>query len=147
MNTTLNKKKVIINNDLLYSNWSLVLYVLYMLNIIKYSPLLLLISAFIIATITMLCGVYTKKISYNNFMSYIIMSIFLKLIPIYTIRNDKITTKVIIYSLCVIIIYLLYLDINSTSFLSVYSSMANNNPTYLGIYYKNICSYISNIFT
>ena len=134
--------RIIIRNDLLLSNWALLFYIVYMLKIVQISPLPIIIFATCVATTCVLIGIYYQNISLNHFLAYIIITFFLKIIPIYTIRNDKITKNVIILSLFVFITYLIYLDINNTSFLSIYKACTNNNPTQLGIYYNNIVKYI-----
>lgn len=131
------ENKIVIRNDLMISNWALIFYILYMLQIVKISPLPILLYATFVATICVLIGIYNQNISLNNLLAYIIMTFFLKIIPIYSIRNDKITKKALLFSLSIFVIYLLYLDINKTSFFSVYHAIANNNPTQLGIYYMN----------
>lgn len=131
------ENRIVIRNDLMISNWALILYILYMLQIVKISPLPILLYATFVATTCVLIGIYYQNISANNFLAYIIMTFFLKIIPIYTIRNDKITKNVLLFSLSILVVYLLYLDINNTSFLAVYRALTNNNPTQLGIYYMN----------
>lgn len=141
------ENRIVIRNDLMVSNWALTMYVLYILKILRISPLPLLLFATSVATTCILIAIYNQNISFNNFMAYIIMTFFLKIIPIYTIRKDKITNKVIIFTLATFVIYLIYLDLNNTSFLSVYQALTNNNPTELGIYFmksvKSIKKYMS----
>lgn len=138
------ENRIIIRNDLMISNWALLLYILYILKILQISPLPIIIFATCVATTCVLIGIYYQNISLNNFLAYVIMTFFLKIIPIYTIRNDKITKNVIIFSLFIFATYLIYLDINNTSFLSVYTALTNNNPTQLGIYYMNAVKSIKN---
>jgi hypothetical protein len=139
------ENRIVIRNDLMISNWALILYILYMLQIVKISPLPILLYATFVATTCVLIGIYYQNISANNFLAYIIMTFFLKIIPIYTIRNDKITKNVLLFSLSILVVYLLYLDINNTSFLSVYRALTNNNPTQLGIYYMNAVNALKKI--
>jgi len=138
------ENRIVIRNDLMISNWALILYILYMLQIVKISPLPILLYATFVATTCVLIGIYYQNISANNFLAYIIMTFFLKIIPIYTIRNDKITKNVLLFSLSILVVYLLYLDINNTSFLAVYRALTNNNPTQLGIYYMNAVNALKN---
>lgn len=139
------ENRIVIRNDLMISNWALILYILYMLQIVKISPLPILLYATFVATTCVLIGIYYQNISANNFLAYIIMTFFLKIIPIYTIRNHKITKDVLLFSLSILVVYLLYLDINNTSFLSVYRALTNNNPTQLGIYYMNAVNSLKKI--
>jgi len=129
------ENRIVIRNDLMVSNWALLLYILYMLRILRISPLPILVFATGVATTCVLIGIYYDNITLNNFLAYIVMTFFLKVVPIYTIRNEKVTDKVLLFSLSMFIIYLLYLDVNNTSFLSVYEALTNNNPTQLGIYF------------
>jgi len=139
------ENRIVIRNDLMISNWALILYILYMLQIVKISPLPILLYATFVATTCVLIGIYYQNISANNFLAYIIMTFFLKIIPIYTIRKHKITKDVLLFSLSILVVYLLYLDINNTSFLSVYRALTNNNPTQLGIYYMNAVNALKKI--
>jgi hypothetical protein len=139
------ENRIVIRNDLMVSNWALLLYILYMLRILRISPLPLLVFATGVATTCVLIGIYSDNISLNNFLAFIVMTFFLKVIPIYTIRNEKVTDKVMLFSLSIFIIYLLYLDANNTSFISVYEALTNNNPTQLGIYFMNVVNAIKKI--
>lgn len=139
------ENRIVIRNDFMISNWALVLYILYMLRIVKISPLLILLYATFVASTCVLIGIYYQNISFNNILAYVIITFFLKIIPMYTIRNDKITKNVLLFSLSVFVIYLLYLDMNNTSFLSVYRAFSNNNPTQLGIYYKSALKALTNL--
>lgn len=131
------ENRIVIRNDLMISNWALAMYVLFLFKILPISPLPLLLFATSVATSCVMIAIYYQNISMNNFLAYITMTFFLKLIPIYTIRKNKINNKVIIFSLTTFIIYLIYLDLNNTSFISVYTALTNNNPTELGIYFMN----------
>lgn len=139
------ENRIVIRNDLMISNWALSLYILYMLRILHISPLPILVFATCVATTCVLIGIYYDNISLNNLLAYIVMTFFLKIIPIHSIRNEKVTYKVMLFSLFMFIIYLLYLDINNTSFLSVYKALTNNNPTQLGIYFMNAVNAIKKI--
>lgn len=139
------ENKIVIRNDLMISNWALILYILYMLQIINVSPLPIMIFAFTVATTSVLIGIYYQNISINNFLAYVFMTFFLKLIPIWSLKHTRITKNVLMFSMMILILYLLYLDINNTSFLSVYRALTNNNPTQLGIYYMQIAKFLQNL--
>ena len=125
-NLIINGKRVIIRNDFMISNWALGYYFLYILilfllyltnnkiDISFASPKLFIIIALIIATVTLLYGIYLNIVSRNNLLSYLIMTFLFKIIPLYTVRNDKINKNVIIITLMLIILYLCYLDITPT---------------------------------
>jgi hypothetical protein len=135
---TINGKRIIIRNDYMISNWALAYYLLYVfilfllyltnnkLDISFASPKLFIIIALIIATLTLLYGVYLNVVSTNNVLSYIIMTLLLKILPLYTVRNDKINKNVIIMTLMLIILYLCYLDINEKSFFNTYLAISIN---------------------
>lgn len=140
-------RKVPIANYFLISNWSLVWYILYILGIIRISPKLMLCIAVCVATASLLYGVYLKKASSNNIQAYLFLTFFTKLIPLYTIRNDKIAANVVIATLIVLIVYLLYLDANGKTFLTIYNMLSHNYPTWLGIYTMKIIKSIKNSST
>jgi hypothetical protein len=146
----INGKRIIIRNDYMISNWALAYYLMYIsilfllyltnnkLDISFASPKLFIIIALIIATLTLLYGTYLNVVSKNNVISYIIMTLLLKILPLYTVRNDKINKNVIIFTLMIIILYLCYLDINEKSFFNIYLAISYNHPTELGIIFKKI---------
>jgi hypothetical protein len=146
----INGKRIIIRNDYMISNWALAYYLIYIsilfllyltnnkLDISFASPKLFIIIALIIATLTLLYGTYLNVVSKNNVISYIIMTLLLKILPLYTVRNDKINKNVIIFTLMIIILYLCYLDINEKSFFNIYLAISYNHPTELGIIFKKI---------
>ena len=154
----INGKKIVIRNDYMISNWALAYYLLYVLilfllyltnnklDISFASPKLFIIIALIIATATLLYGIYLKAASKNNVLSYIIMTLLLKILPLYTVRNDKIDKNVIIFTLMMIILYLCYLDINEKSFFNIYLAISYNHPTELGIIFKKIFKNVNELY-
>ena len=83
--------------DYVFSYWILAWYLLYIAKITKYSPKFVLILGII----------------ENSFIIFILLNIFIKIIPYYTVRNDKIIKKDIIATIILFIIYCLWLYINT----------------------------------
>jgi len=97
--------------DLIISYWIFFWYILYILKIIKYNPKIALIIVTIgnIIMVFLMLIYNTKK---NIVFLYFIMLIILKIIPLYSIWNDKIRAKDIYFTIFIFILYLLWLSIN-----------------------------------
>ena len=78
-----------IRPDLIFSYWIYLWYILYIFKVLKYNPKLAIICGMIenLVIFILMCIYKTKKILV---VLFIIMFVILKLIPLYTIWNDKI---------------------------------------------------------
>ena len=98
--------------DYVFSYWILAWYLLYIAKITKYNPKFVLILGIIENSFLLLFMIiYKTKIS--SIIIFIIINIFIKIIPYYTVRNDKIIKKDIIATIILFIIYCLWLYINT----------------------------------
>lgn len=98
--------------DYVFSYWILAWYLLYIAKITKYNPKFVLILGIIENSFLLLFMIiYKTKIS--SIVIFIILNIFIKIIPYYTVRNDKIIKKDIIATIILFIIYCLWLYINT----------------------------------
>jgi hypothetical protein len=70
------------------------------------------------------------KISTYQFIKFILINVFIKVIPLLIIINDKITSFDIIISLILFIIYLLWLFINNINLMDIYKKI---NKSYMNI--------------
>jgi hypothetical protein len=97
--------------------------------------------------IMVLHGSNSKTILY-----FVIINIVIKGIPFYTVRNDTIRSRDIFATICVILIYLLWIKINGQSVIKYYKkilySLTHNKRDTIGIYIlTKIEKYINKIIT
>jgi len=99
--------------DILFSSWIFLWYLLFIFNYTKYSPKLVLIFG-IIHNIFLLINMIIYKNNIINILNFSIGNTLIKVIPLWTLRNNKIydvTATIIIFS-----IYLFWLYLNNTNF-------------------------------
>ena len=133
--------------DFILSYWIFAWYILYISKFVSYSPKLIILLGifenFITFMIMVLYGSNVKTMIY-----FIIINVFIKIIPFYTVRNDKIRRKDIYATLIVTLIYLLWVSINGQSVIKYYKkiihSLIHNKTDTIGIY---ILTKIENIIT
>ena len=106
--------------DLVLSYWIFTWYLLYIAGILTISPRLALIIALIENCFLFAIMVY-YKIPLIKLVLFIIINIFIKIIPLYTLRN----TPIHIYSelvaiVCLCIFYLLWFYINKINIIEFY---------------------------
>jgi hypothetical protein len=117
--------------DYIFSYWIVVWYILYICNFIKYNPKFVIILG-LLENICILLLMFYYNTKPRLIFLFFIMMFLIKIIPLYTIWNTKITINDIYFSLFVIIVYLLWMFINkknTTDFI--------NNSKKLIIYNKN----------
>ena len=117
--------------DYIFSYWIVFWYILYICNFIKYNPKFVIILGLFENVCILLIMFYYNTKPRLIFLFFIMMFL-IKIIPLYTIWNTKITLNDIYFSLLVIIVYLLWMFINkknTTDFI--------NNSKKLIIYNKN----------
>ena len=99
--------------DILFSSWIFLWYLLFIFNYTKYSPKLVLIFG-IIHNIFLLINMIIYKNNIINILNFSIGNTLIKVIPLWTLRNNKrydVTATIIIFS-----IYLFWLYLNNTNF-------------------------------
>jgi hypothetical protein len=100
------------NIDLIFSYWIFAWYMLYEFKCIKYSPKLALIFGLISNTILLLLMIFYNN-SIINILLFSLVQLFIKIIPLWRLRNNKIydlKSLVILF-----IIYMVWLFINNTN--------------------------------
>ena len=98
--------------DLIFSYWIFAWYLLYEFKYIKYSPKLALIIGLISNTILLFLMIIYKN-NIINILLFCIVQLFIKIIPLWRLRNNKIYD---LKSLCILfIIYIVWLFINNTN--------------------------------
>lgn len=118
--------------DLIFSYWIYLWYILYIFKVLKYNPKLAIICGMIenLFIFLLMCIYNTKKIL---ILLFIIMFFILKLIPLYTIWNDKIQFNDDIKNTSLLfIIYLLWIHFNQLTITDAITSTKN-----LILYNKN----------
>ena len=100
--------------DLVFSYWLYFWYILYALKITQYSPKFPLVLG-LLDNIIMLClmlfyGTSSKTITY-----FIIINTFIKVIPLYYLRDQSIRTRDIYFTLGLFLVFTLWLHINEQS--------------------------------
>ena len=100
------------NIDLIFSYWIFAWYLLYEFKYIKYSPKLALIIGLISNTTLLLIMIFYNN-SIINILLFCLVQLFIKIIPLWRLRNNKIydlKSLVILF-----IIYMVWLFINNTN--------------------------------
>ena len=124
--------------DLVFSYWIFIWALLYKLKITKYNPKLLLLLG-IAENMVVLVFMILFNSSYTNIFYFIIINIFIKIIPYYQLRKTRITYDDIYASIVVFLIYCLWLYINDIEVIKyekkvIYSLVHNKNQT-PGLYF------------
>lgn len=131
--------------DKLFSYWIFCWFIIYYFGnkyLQKYggfrvsSPKLSLYIAFFYNLIELFSFI-TVNLNWWLVLKFITMILFVKLLPIYLLRNDKIETKDIFILMIVVLGYIIYLDMRGTSLFEVYKQVnkslaegKNDTPLY-----------------
>ena len=98
--------------DLIFSYWMFAWYILYEFKCTNYSPKLALIIGLISNTILLFLMIFYKN-NIINILLFCFIQFFIKIIPLWRLRNNKIYD---LKSLCILfIIYMAWLFINNTN--------------------------------
>jgi len=111
--------------DFNFSYWIFVWFILYYFKYIDYYPKIWLILAIILNIIEIFFMIY-----YNNPILYIILfliiNFFIKVIPLYLLRNNPFRTKDFLFGIIIFIIYLFWLFSNKTNFYEIIKKNFDN---------------------
>jgi hypothetical protein len=131
----------------IYSYWLFTWFLLYLLNIIPYNPILYIIIGYII-TIFEFFYLFLKKTNNYNLIKYAIINIIIKLFPIIILiylNKYKSNFKDFYFGFMLIILYLflmIILNINPfleyNKLLNTYINNDNNNKTFFSKIYDYI---------
>jgi uncharacterized membrane protein len=118
-----------IRPDFVFSYWIFAWYLLYELKVTTFSPKFSLILGLIENIIMFILMIhFGSKI--NTLVLFIIINIFLKVIPLYTLRNETFNIKNLYFAICFFAIYIFWLHINHVtlqgSLKEVYESLIHN---------------------
>ena len=103
--------------DELFSTWIFAWYLLYILNVIQYSPK----YWFIIILFAVILLAFYVKIKMSILVVGIFGMIFLKGIPLYTIRKDVCKLCDILFGLMICLIYLIWLQYKNINVIDIYT--------------------------
>jgi hypothetical protein len=100
--------------DLVFSYWIYFWYILYAYKITTYSPKFPLILG-LIDNIFMLVVMLIYGTSRRTIFYFIVINTFIKVVPLYYLRNEKIYMKDIYFTILLLGIFILWLHINKQS--------------------------------
>jgi hypothetical protein len=107
--------------DLLLSYWILFWYLLYITGIITSSPKLIIILEIILLPVLYFIHLSTQQSINKHIIIIIIIQLFIKLIPLYTLRDEEIDYSTDIRRIIVIVLlYLLWIYLNNKSLNDLY---------------------------
>ena len=137
--------------DLIFSYWIFAWYLLYITKITTYSPKFIIILG-IIENMILLFFMIQNGSTIETIIKFIVINTFIKIVPYYTIRNDKIREKDILACVIIFIIYIIWLYINKETLLkkydNIYKSLIQNKNDTPGMIMLNfILKQIQNIQT
>ena len=117
--------------DLAFSYWIFAQYLLYICKIIKYNPLLFLIIGLIFEIIYLIVIIYYKKSPLYIFL-FIFINFFIKVLPIWTLKNTKINYDDIGAGIILFFIYIGWVwfnnKLNKNYFKILINSIKNKKP-------------------
>ena len=111
-----------ISFDELFSTWIFGWYILYIIGIIQYSPKYWIIIALFIVV----CLALSIKLKMSIIIVGIFGIIFLKGIPLYTIRDNPCKLCDILFGLMLFIIYLIWLQYKNVDPIDIYTKRISN---------------------
>ena len=100
--------------DLVFSYWISLWYVLYILQIVDYSPKFAL-GLGIIENFIMLCLMLYFGTKTVSILMFIIINTIIKIIPYYTLKRETIKIKDVLFTLFLFIGFIFWLHINKQS--------------------------------
>ena len=98
--------------DFVFSYWVFVWYILYEMNLVKYNPKPALIIG-LIENIGKLGLMFYHSNSMNNILLFCIINLFIKVIPLWRLRQTEYTMNDILIIPILFIIYIIWLLINN----------------------------------
>lgn len=121
----------------IFSYWILLWYILYIFHITSYNPKFILIIAIIHNFFIWINKLFNYSL--KQFIIFSIVFIVIKIIPYISIRNTKIKKQDIIFSILLLLLYLLWININNISLYKITIELNKDN----GPFTKIIDNYIS----
>lgn len=115
--------------DLVFSYWIFAWYLLYIFKIIKYSPKFAIVIG-ILENILLLCFMIINGSNRRTIFYFVFINTFIKLLPLYTLKTEKIHVKDVYAFFVLFLSYLVWIIINKQSlagnYIMVYESLIHN---------------------
>jgi hypothetical protein len=127
--------------DLIFSYWIFIWFLIYKLKWIIYSPKFAILLG-LIENLFMLIMMFLFETRMESILYFITINIFIKIIPLYYLRNDIIDWKDIYFTLFLFFLFVIWLYINKESLIGnlklIYDSLIynKNNTPFLGFIKK-----------
>jgi hypothetical protein len=100
--------------DFVFSYWIFVWYLLYLFKFVKYNPKFALLIALIENLLGLMLMIYYKN-SLIIIFSFCFVNFFIKVLPLWYLRNEKYQIKQVFYTVILFGIYTLWLSIHDTN--------------------------------
>jgi hypothetical protein len=124
--------------DFVFSYWIFAWYILYICNIVKYNPKWALTIG-LVENIGILFLMFFYKHSIINIFLFCFINFFIKVLPLWSLRNTKYDITGIYSLIILFFIYLLWVKINNIPFNNAYGWIkTNNDPGPFTHYVKKI---------
>jgi hypothetical protein len=124
--------------DFVFSYWIFSWYILYEFKLTSFNPFIALLIGFI-ENIGVLLLMFYYSNSYFNIFLFCFINFFIKVLPLWRLRNSEYNIKDIYVLIFVFSIYILWLIINKVDFKKVmntsYNNIKNNKPLGPFMYY------------
>jgi hypothetical protein len=103
--------------DLIFSNWILLWFILYIFKFTTYSPKFILLVGILENIIMEIILIIHKK--FKTFILFLIIITLTKIIPFYYIRNSLLRKKDVYFTVALFIVYLIWLHMNNRNFINI----------------------------
>ena len=124
--------------DFTFSYWVFAWFLLYYFHYTNYNPKFGLLIALFFNAIRLITTIYYKN-SFIYIFLFIVINTFLKIIPLWILKNDSIKYEDIMTTLCLFGIYNIWLLLNNTNIIDLTKDSLNaiktNHPNTPFIYY------------
>ena len=110
--------------EYIFSVWVFIIYVIYICKFIIFNPKFLLIFANLF-NIVIISYLIAKKCPIEEIIKYIIITFFIKMLPLYTLLNTNIILNDIIISFIIFFIYIIYAITNNKNIVYEYFNLIN----------------------
>lgn len=110
--------------DILFSNWIFIWFLLFCIGLIKYNPFFVFVIVFCICNSWIFYAYYTNKLNNYNLYKILILNFLFKIMPIVILiltKNNNIRNKDLIFTIILVLIYLVYLHIKNLDVVDVYN--------------------------
>jgi len=110
--------------DYIFSFWIYLFWIIYIFKIYReYNPKLLLLIGVCFDIVLFFFMLYYKTNIYKIVIPFIFVIIFIKIIPLYTLRKNTIKIQDLYFSTFLFIIYFFWLRINNISFEYIFNEI------------------------